>query len=196
MKPEWAVPTPEEEQKLKQWAAEGRQWNLISPDEAIKLIMDYFKAFTSEKMTLGYAQWLLEAARNSGQVRRLHDGVDKDDLMGWLDRHHRKAPRVEPVMTTQPELVVKPAEQLQSKTSARRGRRPFDWGSTESKLSSLYEERGPPSPDDENPKWRSLAAVVRWVQNEIDDVVGETTVKKFVSDFDATWKKAHSKSEN
>jgi hypothetical protein len=101
----------------------------------------------------------------------------------------------EPV-TEQPEPVAKPTEQPQPKTGARRGRRAYDFGSIRSTLSTFYGRRGPPSPEDENPKWRSQADVVRWIQNKIGDAVGETTVKKFVRDFDAAWKKAHYKGGN
>jgi hypothetical protein len=183
--PEWAVPeTPEQEQKLKQWIAELAHW--ISPDEAIKLIMDSFKA-SGEKMTQGYAQWLLKTARDSGQVRCLHDHVAKDDLMGWCDRQ---------LALQQPKPATEQEKQPKPKVGARRGRRPYDFGSIRSRLSALYRRRGPPSPEDNDPKWRSQAAVVRWVQSKVDDAVGETTVKKFVNNFDTEWKKAHYKGES
>jgi hypothetical protein len=153
------------------WPKKPPEWALPTPEEERNL-KQWIAEGLSERVTLRYAQWQLRAARDSGQ------------------------PQADPVTTTQPELIVKPTEQPQTKIGARRGRRPYDFGIIESKLSALYEERGPPSLDDDNSEWRSQADVVRWVQNEIGDAVGETTVKKFVSEFDADWKKSHYRGGN
>ena len=81
--------TPEQEQELKEWIADARQW--ISRDKAVEVIK------TRLAVTTGYAQKLLTDARASGEVRYANDdGVlqrpcydytyRKDDLEGWLDR--------------------------------------------------------------------------------------------------------------
>jgi hypothetical protein len=85
------VTNEKKKRDLKQWIAGGQQW--ISVDEAIELIK------TSLATTLGHARKLLLDARASGEVRYANDdglvkdprfdyAFRKDDLEGWLDRHH------------------------------------------------------------------------------------------------------------
>jgi hypothetical protein len=89
--PEWAVPTPEQEQKLTQWI---QPW--ISPEEAIALIRTYLIR-TYPTTTDVYAQKLLvDATRvdKAVQFKNADDHVTqdprfdylyhKDDLLGWL----------------------------------------------------------------------------------------------------------------
>jgi hypothetical protein len=90
--------TKSEEQQLKEWLADGKQW--MSVDEAIGLIKDYLKT------TVGHAQKILKEARASGEVRYANDdGIAndprfdsmyrKDDLLGYLDRQFGK-PKTKP----------------------------------------------------------------------------------------------------
>jgi hypothetical protein len=87
---------------------------------------------------------------------------------------------------------LEPQQQPRPKTGARRGRIPFDWTPTESKLSDLYKLRGgPPFRGHPHPRWQTKTHVLEWVLNEINDARRETVVKKFIRDFETAWKKAH-----
>jgi hypothetical protein len=108
------IPTKAQQRLLRQWHVERPLW--VSPDDAVKLIRDYFPT------TEGHAQKLLEDARNSREVQ-CHDRVlldpdkpekgpdprhiyiyNKDDLLGWLARH---PPLQSKPVTEQPEPLAK-----------------------------------------------------------------------------------------
>jgi hypothetical protein len=82
--------TPGQARELKQSITNAKQW--ITVDAAIELIEKRLGT------TTGYAQKLLKDARNSGEVRCINSDrfiddprndlfFNKDDLIGWLDRH-------------------------------------------------------------------------------------------------------------
>jgi hypothetical protein len=71
--------TPGQAREIKRSIVEQQ---LIFNDVAIELIKKRLG------ITTGYAQKLLRDARNSGEVRCINDnGINKGDLIGWLDRH-------------------------------------------------------------------------------------------------------------
>jgi hypothetical protein len=112
--------TEAQQQQLKQWIAEPRQW--ILPDEAVRLIKDYLNT------TQGRARKLLLKARKSGEVDFANDdpagdprydyAYKKDDLLGRLNRRYPQTPQAEP-LTEQPKSVANLERQVQ-RTRAKR----------------------------------------------------------------------------